>query len=353
MKRFFFIALALESVFGVGEFGLCLDGIATPHNGQLSCDPPGRLPQICSLQCNPGYYKTGSTNDFVCSNAMCTNKCEATEETCTGIVPVWRNQTCQGPTGSYDCSWKEYRVESRPCCTLNKIEAPYCNIGNSCTGNCSQPGMYTYDSLTCPEVCIPFRETTTPNFTCIPCRLPAGAGTVMGSKGSPVYEVEVGCPLGSWGSPVVSVCTVTGDWFPVPRATCQTCSAHPYDLTQFDPEYVEVSVTAGMVALSCKAPLVGVPASMSCNQRTGVWSPLVGIACDIAPSPDPTSSVSPSVSPSASIVYDPSTTPSLSAVPSPSPSKTPRPPKIKGSRAPSPPPKIAGSRVPDLRGGRR
>jgi hypothetical protein len=29
-----------------------------------------------------------------------------------------------------------------------------------------------------------------------------------------------------------------------------------------------------------------------------------------------------------------------------SPSKTPRPPKVKGSRAPSPPPKMRGSRAP-------
>jgi hypothetical protein len=347
----FLISAALTSVVSLGEYGLCLDGIQTPENGQIACDPPNRLPQICSLNCNQGFYKVGSTGDFVCSNAICTNQCQAENGECSGLVPFWHEKTCENADEVYDCSYKDYRLETRDCCTLKQIEAPYCDIGNSCTGNCSQPGIYTYDSLTCPEVCIPWRETTTPQFSCKACVLPALAGNVvLESKGSPVYDVLVGCPLGTWGAPVQSVCTVTGDWYPLPRPSCQSCSAVPYDLRQFDAEYVVVSQTPGEVKLTCKPHLVGTPATMKCNQRTGVWDPLAGISCDIPPSPEPTSSVTPSISPSSSIVYEPSVTPSQSTAVTPSPSKTPRPPKIKGSRAPSPAPKLAGSRAPDSRG---
>ena len=59
-----------------GAFGLCLYDIDIPEAASLVCDPPNRLPQICTLQCADGYYSTGNS-DVACADSICTGTCSS------------------------------------------------------------------------------------------------------------------------------------------------------------------------------------------------------------------------------------------------------------------------------------
>ena len=147
------------------QFGLCLYNVTVPDGGSFLCDPPNALPQICAFQCNPGYYRpVESTTDLTCMNSICTNQCTATQKTCKGAVPIQR-------VDSTGVSYTDYIQEERPCCTLEKPEAPVCDLG-PCTGSCGNPGIYLFDALSCPDVCVPLREPANPTYQCIACKLP-------------------------------------------------------------------------------------------------------------------------------------------------------------------------------------
>jgi hypothetical protein len=309
-------------VGAIGEYGLCLYNLTHTAHSYAVCEPPNQLPQDCVARCDAGYYPTGSYQ-LTCMISICTNRCMAIDKTCRGSVPS-QQIDAQGNV------YTEYIQEERPCCELKTVESDWCNLG-ACTGNCENPGVYTFEPYTCPDTCIPFQEVTSDTLTCSPCILPTlSQGIYLSVDGTPAGKATVGCPAGSWGSESQEIiCTNTGSWFPTPNVTCSTCPPHPYDLGTLDRDVFDVEETAGSVRVTCKAP-VFVPTTwtFSCHPNTGEWSYWDEMVCYEAITATPTPSTTPSPEPTTSIT--------------PSPSKSPRPPKVKGSRAPSPRPKIRG-----------
>jgi hypothetical protein len=342
--------IAIATDRATGDFGLCLDGINIPENGFVTCSDANKLPQICSFTCNPGYYTTGTTIDISCQNSLCTNTCKSVNMTCSGAVPVRRNKTCTArDLTTYDCSYTDYVIEERPCCRLEQEELGWCNIANSCTGSCSNPGIYTFDALSCPAVCIPIRDNTNPDFRCAACKLPTGYYKDV--IGNPPQTATAICPQGKWGKPITTSCINSGDWYPNPSLiSCNNCPPPPISKNMIDTEYFELIEEPGNITIVCKGPYwYGESKNIVCDKETGIWSKVITPNCDWR---DPFVTSSPTVTPS--VTSTPSTSmyiePSPSSDPTSSPSKSPRPPKMKGSRAPSTAPKIAGSALPIIRG---
>ena len=308
------------------QFGLCLYNVTIPEGGSFLCDPPNALPQICNFQCNPGYYRPPtSTLDLTCMNSICTNQCAATQKTCRGAVPVQRTDSTGNP-------YTDYIQEERACCTLEKPEAPVCELG-PCTGSCENPGIYTFNALMCPDVCVPYREPANPVYQCESCKLPElSFGVYTNVTGEPPHQGIAACSPGYWGTPVETACTTTGEWYPPPLLQCTPCSPHEYPLVSVNGDTI-VEEGVGSVTLRCGYEFVPAEKVLSCDTATGAWSEWEVPECREPPS------ILPSVS----------ATPSVSVEPTPSSSKSPRPPKIKGSRAPSPPPKLFGSKPPETR----
>jgi hypothetical protein len=378
-------------VHAEGEFGNCLYNITIPEGGRVQCDPPNALPQVCSISCKPGYYAIGIQQEMMCTNSLCQNQCSAVQKTCAGSVPIKRIDA-QG------VSYTEYIREERPCCTLEKLEAPWCDLG-ACTGTCQNPGIYTFDAKSCPDVCIPYREPETPTWSCAPCQAPSVPAYMrVIPEGSPPSKVTVQCPMGLWGTPDKLLCGPDGSWTPYIPRTCNECSNHVYPLETLDANLFDIQTTPGKVKISCKNS--GAQSwTFSCDTTTGEWSYWDDVYCV----PDAVSEVPevPEVNPCDSFPYSletfpdlystvesgrvefrckegyeervwiyvcseetrewpvlesmecstipsvtPLETPSQTPASSPSASKSPRPPKVKGSRAPTQAPKMRGSLLP-------
>ena len=358
-----------------GVFGLCGDGINIPLNGGLVCDPPNRLPQICTLVCKQGYYSSGVHRDIACADAMCEGQCQTNRYDCVGnqikfdsrpcsymrYVPC--NETNSGlclETVSELCQYSYYEEVRRPCCNMTQISEPEGCWTSGCTGNCDSPGVYHYYSSTCEDVCPPWQDPPNPSFQCSPCQVPttfplhAGILSSNATAFDPPSEIRVGCDVGYWGSIQTSYCMSSdGSFYPPADIQCNPCSAPPEmdaDLVERIVQKVGEDGSIERVEFRCKAGYVGDSTFSECHKETGVWQDVYPPYCDIAPSPESTPSISPSVSitpdPDMSVSptpsESPSETPTQSPTQSPSSSKSPRAPKVKGSRAPSPPPKIRG-----------
>jgi len=333
------------------DFGYCLDGVSIPESGHVTCSNYG-LPQICTFSCNPGYFAAaGTTAEITCENSICTNQCQTSQETCYGTVP--RNVTAPCLTGTGSCTYTDYFREARPCCKLQQLEAPWCSV-LPCTGDCSNPGIYTYTAAECPSVCVPFRDIAQPDFRCETCQLPLLPPTAA-YHATDAGTALVGCIDGFWGTQISTTCSqVDGAWYPpVSSVRCTTCVTHP--VWDIDPEYFELIEEPGKVTVRCKAPYYREapgeePVIAQCDRVTGAWTEFIYTpSCEwfdpyVTPSVSPSASMSASVTASVTPTVTPSTSMLLSATPSPS--KSPRPAKVKGSRAPSAPPKIFGSRAP-------
>jgi hypothetical protein len=133
---------------------------------------------------------------------------------------------------------------------------------------------------------------------------------------------------------MITSCTGSGMYGPlVPTAfnmPCVKTCTHPRMPVK---PHVMIDITAatndnyGEAVYFCEEGWFGERAWTRCDDLTGVWSNFVEPDCL---SFSATPSVAPSVTPSATPSTEPSRTPTRT------PSKTPKPPKILGSRAPSP-----------------
>ena len=310
----------------VAQFGLCLYNLTIPEGGTFACDPPAALPQICGFQCQPGYFRSATSGlEVVCMNSICTNKCAVEQRTCKGTVPIQR----QGPSGTY----MDYVQEERPCCALQVPDELGCSTG-PCTGSCGDPGIYTFEAQSCPEVCVPYREVPNPRFECTPCTLPPleAPAVFTSASGFPPTKAIAGCPRGFWGTSMETTCTTNGQWYPPPIVTCTACSPHPYNLKDLDGTMLDIEEGVGYVKISCRPEFKTAEWWFECD-AFGTWSEWSDVGCEEWPS----------------ILPSPSASASVSSVPTSTPSKSPRPVKVKGSRAPSSVPKVFGSKPPNLR----
>ena len=358
-----------------GVFGLCAMDVHIPNTGALVCDPPDRLPQICTLACKKGYYSAGQHRDIACADAMCEGQCIAQKYECKGAeikfatrpCEYMRYTTCEETASSMCietvndlCTYSYYEDVSRPCCNITQVAPPEGCWTSGCTGSCeSGGGVFHYFSSGCGDVCPPWRDPETPQFACAPCTPPTSypPNTVIVSNADgvdPPSQITVSCAPGYWGTSVQSYCMTTDGSFypPVTEIRCEACSAAP--ILEGD-RFATRQVDAGSVEFYCLPGFVGETTFSSCNKETGMWSFVEPPYCDVAPTPSITPSATPVVSleglesledleniavedPSATPT--PTSTPTVTATPTPSASKSPRPPKVKGSRAPTQPPKL-------------
>jgi hypothetical protein len=391
------LASTVNTVLTEGEYGNCLYNITIPEGGHVRCDPANSLPQICTISCKPGYYAVGIQQEMTCMNSLCQNQCAAVQKTCVGSVPVKRVDV-------NGVSYTDYIREERPCCTLEKLEAPWCDLG-ACTGTCQNPGIYTFDAKSCPDVCVPYREPEVPTWNCAPCQPPSiPAYMQVIPEGSPPNKMTVQCPKGQWGTPEELLCGPDGTWTPWTSKSCNECSEHNYPLETLNADMFDIQVTPGKVQIFCKkgfrAPETQ-SMTFSCDTTTGEWSYWDEVYCipdravdepiteDVAAATTNPCTSHPyaldALSDLDAVVYPGqvdfhckeefeervwtyicdqewpvletmecstipsithSTTPSQTPASTPSASKSPRPPKVKGSRAPTQAPKIRGSLLP-------
>lgn len=391
-----------------GVYGLCADGVTVPDNGVLVCDPANSLPQICTLSCKQGFWSSGTHKDIACADAMCEGPCISTKYECKGSqikfatrdCDVTRYVPCEGETvveasnrrrledGSLEplapgeveyghcletvteqCSYSFYEEVSRPCCNYTQVLAPEDCWNSGCSGNCDKPGVYHYYSNSCSDVCPPWRDPDAPNFNCSPCvqpTLPAKAKVLESNSvdGSPASELYVGCEPGYYGNRVRSYCMSTdGSFFPpVSTIQCFKCPAAPElsgELFEAIPVEVNADGTVGAIEYRCINGFVGESTFANCDKDAGFWSFPTAPYCELPAAPSVSASASASAEPAGpepSASETPAPTPSESATPSslptitptrtPSASKSPRPPKVKGSRAPTQAPKLRVSAVP-------
>ncbi len=346
-----------------GVYGLCADGINIPLNGGLVCDPPNRLPQICTLVCKQGYYSSGANRDIACADAMCEGQCASQPYDCVENTLQYASRPCTFArltecTGTQpcletveeECKYSFYEEVRRPCCNLTQVQQPEGCWTSGCSGNCQTPGVYHYYSSSCGDVCPPWQDPPNPAFACAACRVPTEFPPhvrILSSNArafDPPSEITVGCEDGYWGPIQTAYCMTTdGSFYPPADMECNPCSAPP----DMDLEMVERIVgLAGRVEFRCRQGYVGDSTFSECHKETGEWNHVEPPYCMVAPSPGET----PSISPTSSLSLDPDAIPSPSPTPSesatesptrtPSVSKSPRPPKVKGSRAPSPAPKL-------------
>lgn len=349
-----------------GIFGLCADGLVIPPEGALVCDPPNALPQICSMQCRQGYYSSGAV-DVACADAMCQGNCKAEAYECKGNALAYGSRECSYTrytscdtvesgmcleTVTEPCSYSYYVETTRPCCNFTQIDSPDGCWNSGCSGTCGSPGVFHYYSQKCGDSCPPWRDPVQPSFACKPCRPPTtfsnvGAGVVKSNAvgTDPASLVTVGCLPGYFGAAMDAFCMVSdGSFYPdTSSVSCSVCSAPP----AVNSGLVEAVVTAstdgiaGTVSYQCIPGFVGTPFIAKCDSVTGAWTNVVEPDCQVAPTPSVTATASVSPTPS----FDPelytavptiTPTASITATGTPSVSKSPRPPKVKGSRAPSP-----------------
>jgi hypothetical protein len=334
------------SVLGT-PYGLCLDGITLPPNATVECDPPNMLPQICLLICPDGYYSSG-TRDIACADSMCYGTCRKEEYTynntqlvyyqdeCTYTNYVNCNTTASGlclETRAEPCQRSHYTTTAeRACRMVPDLREDCWNSG--CMGTCDTGGTvrYHYYSKSCPQICQPWRDNASPQFQCTACSTPPRLGLFEYITPSQVRYI---CPPGSWGEPIVSYCMkADGSWYPLPIAQkCNTCT-YPDIINDVTGDHT-VKIGEGTIEIGCKEGYVGETVTMKCSQIDGAWTKVEYPECLIwSPSATPSISATMSISPVSASV-----TPSVTSAATASVSKTPRAPKVKGSRAPSPAPK--------------
>lgn len=359
-----------------GVFGLCADGVQIPLHGGLVCDPPNSLPQICTLACKKGYYSSGQHRDIACADAMCEGQCSVNKYDCVGTeikfgsrpCTITRYTQCSESDSQLcledvteECKYSFYEEVRRPCCNLTQIDPPDGCWTSGCTGNCDAPGVFHYYSSSCGDVCPPWRDPDVPQFNCSSCIVPELSmnSEIIDSDSEgvdPPSAISVGCSPGFWGPQVVSYCMSTDGTFYPPVATdCIQCSSPP----ELEGEaFTTVQINPGRFEFRCTSGYVGDSTFTQCDSITGIWNTPDAPYCDLLPSiateqgPNETPSITPTASlrPLYGDLPSPSETPTQSQTPSqtpsetptqtPSASKSPRPPKIKGSRAPTQPPKL-------------
>jgi hypothetical protein len=354
-----------------GVYGLCADNVNIPLFGGLVCDPPNRLPQICTLVCRKGYYSSGQHRDIACADAMCEGQCNSQKYDCIGNEIKFGSRPCTYTryvscdaveSGlcledvTEECKYSYYEEVRRPCCNITQLNPPDECWTSGCTGSCDSPGVFHYYSSSCGDVCPPWRDPDMPQFMCSACNLLAlsinSEIIVSNAEGfDPPSEITVGCSPGFWGESVTSYCMSTDGTFypPVNTIECTQCSSPP----SFEGDmFTTVQINPGRFEFRCNSGFIGDSTFTECNRNTGIWNTPEPPYCDIAPSvaAEPSPLETPSITPSASPTpifeefptpsVSPSETPSETPTRTPSASKSPRPPKVKGSRAPTQPPKL-------------
>lgn len=350
-----------------GAFGLCLYDITLPEDATLVCDPPNRLPQICTIQCPDGYYSTGNP-DVACADSICKGSCSPetydvigadirfSSRPCT--YSKWINCTTTESglcleTVEEECKYSYYVETKRSACKLNPNDVPEGCWNSGCFGTCETPGHYHYYSNSCSDSCIPWRDPSEPRFSCKKCSEPVQLSNTEIKYITP-SQIQYMCPKGQWGQPSgISYCMRSdGSWYPPASAPneCAICiipESVYYDIT--DAHIINI-IDNGEIEIKCKNGYLGEDAiRVRCSQLNGIWNYTVDDIpeCYIW-SPSATPSETPSITPSASITpIEPSSEPTRTPTETPSASKSPRPPKTKGSRAPSPAPKVRGSMIPN------
>ncbi len=336
-----------------GIFGLCAMDIQIPNNGGLVCDPPNKLPQICTLVCNPGFYSSGQHRDIACADAMCEGQCKVEKYECKGSEIKYASRPCEYSrytqceethsglcieTVQESCTYSYYEEVSRPCCNITQVNPPEDCWTSGCTGSCDTPGVFHYYSSGCGDVCPPWRDPETPNFVCSPCKTPLASeypsNTIVSAHAN---YIRVECEPGYWGTSLQSYCMTTDGSFypPVSDIQCFKCSSPP----ELHGEFFESSILPGIVEFTCRAGYEGSPTKSVCNQETGVWSYVEPPYCEIAASPSVSHSVEFEDATETARATE-TVTPTYTTTPTPSASKSPRPPKVKGSRAPTLAPKL-------------
>ena len=351
-----------------GAFGLCLYDVVIPEGASLVCDPPNRLPQICTFQCEDGYYSTGN-KDVACADSICSGSCSKEEEEIIGAEIQYGSRPCEYTryvectttesglcleTVSEQCQYSYYVETRRPSCRLKPNDVPDGCWNSGCFGNCDKPGGYHYYSQRCSDSCIPWRDPIEPQFKCTKCSEPI---QLNGTELEYITQSQIRyiCPKGQWGEPSgLSYCmSFDGSWYPpiASSVQCNKCIIPEtfYDIT--DAHILNI-IDDGTFEIRCAAGYLGEDAiRVTCSQLSGTWNYTVDDIpeCYIW-SPTATPTETPSITPSASITpIDPSTEPTATPTETPSASKSPRPLKVKGSRAPSPAAKVRGSMIPAVR----
>lgn len=351
-----------------GVFGLCADGVDIPLNGGLVCDPPDSLPQICTLVCKKGYYSSGPSKDIACADAMCEGQCISNKYDCVGNEMKFATRPCMitrytqcADSDSQlcledvteECKYSFYEEVRRPCCNLTQINPPDGCLTSGCTGNCEAPSVFHYYSNSCPDVCPPWRDPDVPQFSCSACIIPSlseNSEIIMSDSDGlgPPSQITVGCSAGFWGEQITSYCMSTDGTFypPVDTIQCNKCSNYP----TFDGEvFSSILVNSSAIEFRCNEGLTGDSTFSVCDSITGVWSSSDPPYCDLIVDASISSSASIGVTPtgeeseeepSQTPTQTPSGTPTQTRTMTPSASKSPRPPKVKGSRAPTQPPKL-------------
>ena len=353
-----------------GVFGLCADGVDIPLHGGLVCDPPDSLPQICTLVCKKGYYSSGLSRDIACADAMCEGQCISTKYDCIGNqmkfatrpCTITRYTQCADSDSQLcledvteECKYSVYEEVRRPCCNLTEINPPEGCLTSGCTGNCDAPSVFQYYSNSCPDVCPPWRDPDVPQFRCSACIVPSLSenSEIISSDAEgfdPPSTITVGCSSGFWGERITSYCMSTDGSFypPVNSIECKQCSSPP---SLESDAFTGFQLNDSSIEFRCNDDYSGESTFTICNSETGIWNTPVPPYCDVIPAPNATPSISPSTTIYVSQEYEspslsstptvtPSVTSSISSSMTPSASKSPRPPKVKGSRAPTQPPKL-------------
>jgi hypothetical protein len=351
-----------------GVFGLCADNVDIPLNGGLVCEPPNSLPQVCTLVCKKGYYSSGRHRDIACADAMCEGQCSSTKYDCIGNQMKFATRPCTVTRYTQcsesesllcledvteECAYSFYEEVRRPCCNLTETNPPEGCWTSGCGGNCDVPGVFHYYSNSCPDVCPPWRDPDVPQFGCSECIVPVLSehSKIIMSDGEPPSEITVGCSVGFWGTPITSYCMSTDGTFypPINSIQCKECSSPP--ILEGD-VFTSIQVNDSSIEFRCNDGFIGDSTFTVCDSITGIWNTPSAPYCDVIVESTVTSSISPSATtgatpnfkkePSQSPIpsQTPSETPSQTRTMTPSMSKSPRPPKVKGSRAPTQPPKL-------------
>lgn len=351
-----------------GVFGLCVDNVDIPLYGGLVCDPPNSLPQICTLVCNKGYYSSGVHRDIACADAMCEGQCKSNKYDCIGNQIKFATRPCTITRYTQcaesnlcledvteECTYSFYEEVRSPCCNMTHVDAPEGCWTSGCIGNCDTPSVFHYYSNSCPDICPPWRDPDVPQFECSACIVPslsANSEIILSDASfpDPPSTITVGCSAGFWGEQVTSYCMSTDGSFypPVNSIECKECSSPPSLEGEF---FTGFQLNASSIEFRCNDGYNGESTFTVCDSVSGVWNTPVPPYCDIVPTPNATPSISPSSSvyifqeyeypsPSLTSTVTPIVTSSISLTMTPSASKSPRPPKVKGSRAPTQPPKL-------------
>jgi hypothetical protein len=304
--------------------------------------------------CDDGYYSTG-TKDVACADSVCKGECKQQYQEITENTIEYATRECSYSrwiecdenesglcleTVTEPCQYSYYVEKKKQACTLVPRNAPQECPNSGCMGTCEKPGTFHYYASRCLDACPPWRDLINPTFICKKCSEPPKLPNTIIQYIKP-SEMRYVCPEGTWGTPSVSSYCMSfdGSWYPSPPAPiCKACIPPNIeeDIAGF---HTILQKNSSTITIGCATGYVGEQTTTRCSELDGTWSHVEYPLCTIW-SPTVTSTVTSSITPSpsvSSISSSPDASPSSN--PSPSPSRTPRPPKVKGSRAPSPKPK--------------